>query len=284
MIRALYSAASGMNAMAHAIEAIYAAGAGPVAVAAAEEAIRTLARALPAIVDRPGDPEARALALRGAHASGMALELMDKLLEAEGIPTAGHRYLKIFTPQESNNLRKKINTLGEATFLSMVFNFVDMLAHGRSESELLQELAPDEEALRGVLQSWFQHSALLEVLRVLSRQDTVVVVTTDHGLVQVKRSSEVLGNRDTSTSIRYKYGDNLGVNEREALHIKKPEEYKLPGDGLIKHYIVAKENFYFVYPTNFHQYERHFRNSFQHGAISMEEMILPVATLYPRSR
>lgn len=211
-------------------------------------------------------------------------ELMDKLLEAEGIPTAGHRYLKIFTPQESNNLRKKINTLGEATFLSMVFNFVDMLAHGRSESELLQELAPDEEALRGVLQSWFQHSALLEVLRVLSRQDTVVVVTTDHGLVQVKRSSEVLGNRDTSTSIRYKFGDNLGCNEREALHIKRPEEYKLPGDGLIKHYIIAKENFYFVYPTNFHQYERQFRNSFQHGGISMEEMILPVATLYPRSR
>jgi hypothetical protein len=166
----------------------------------------------------------------------------------------------------------------------MVFNFVDMLAHGRSESELLQELAPDEEALRGVLQSWFQHSALLEVLRVLSRQDTVVVVTTDHGLVQVKRSSEVLGNRDTSTSIRYKFGDNLGCNEREALHIKRPEEYKLPGDGLIKHYVIAKENFYFVYPTNFHQYERQFRNSFQHGGISMEEMILPVATLYPRSR
>lgn len=211
-------------------------------------------------------------------------ELMDKQLQAHGLDPVGHRYVKIMATAEANNWKKKIGSVTEVTLLSMVWGFLDMLAHGRSESEILQELAPDEEALRGLLHSWFQHSALLETLRVLSRQDVTVVVTTDHGVVQVKRSSEVLGNRDTSPSIRYKFGDNLGCNEREAFHVKKPEDLKLPGNGLIKHYILAKENYYFVYPTNFHQYERLYRNSFQHGGISLEEMVLPVATLYPRNR
>ena len=96
-----------------------------------------------------------------------------------------------------------------AVFLAFVFNFLDMLAHGQSDSEILHELAPDEEALRRLLQSWFQHSVLLEVLRILSRQNTVVVVTSDHGLVHCRRPTVVLGNRETSTSIRYKFGDNL---------------------------------------------------------------------------
>lgn len=210
-------------------------------------------------------------------------ELMDLQIERHRVPDPSHRYLKITTPQEGNNLRKKIGTLGEHRFLSMVFNFFDMLAHGRSESELLEELAPDESALRDVLLGWFQHSSLFEVLKVLSRQRTRVIVTSDHGVVQCKRASEVRGNRDTSTSIRYKYGDNLAVDPREALHVKNPEAYQLPGGSVIKHYLVAKENYYFVYPTNFHHYERHYRNSFQHGGISLEEMILPVATLVPRT-
>ncbi|MCA9757611.1 MAG: response regulator [Candidatus Eisenbacteria bacterium] len=210
-------------------------------------------------------------------------ELMDLQLEQAGITDASHRYIKISTPNEGNQLRKKIGTLGEHRFLTMVFNFFDMLAHGRSESDLLEELAPDESALRDVLQGWFQHSSLFEVLKVLSRQRTRVIVTSDHGVVQCKRSSEVKGNRDTSTSIRYKFGDNLAVDPREALHVKKPGDYQLPGGSVIKHYLLAKENYYFVYPTNFHHYERHYKNSFQHGGISLEEMILPVATLTPRA-
>jgi hypothetical protein len=209
-------------------------------------------------------------------------ELMDAQLARHHVADPGHKYIKISTPQEGNNLRKKIGTLGEHRFLTMVFNFFDMLAHGRSESELLEELAPDESALRDVLQGWFQHSSLFEVLKVLSRQKTRVIVTSDHGVIQCKRSSEVRGNRDTSSSIRYKFGDNLAVDAREAVHVRKPELYQLPGGSVIKHYLFAKENYYFVYPTNFHHYERPYRNSFQHGGISLEEMVLPVATLTPR--
>ncbi|MCC7144773.1 MAG: response regulator [Candidatus Eisenbacteria bacterium] len=209
-------------------------------------------------------------------------DLMAELLRRHGVDAESSRFTKVYTAMEGNNLRKRIGTLGEIRFLGFVFNFLDMLAHGRAESEILQELAPDEEALRGLLSSWFQHSVLFEVLRVLSRQDTVVVVTTDHGAVMAKRSSTVLANRETSTSVRYKFGDNLVCDEKEAFHIKDPEAMMLPRDRLLTHYILAKENYYFVYPTNFHKYERQYRGSFQHGGVSLEEMVLPVATLMPR--
>ena len=209
-------------------------------------------------------------------------ELLEEQLKRNNVDSESYRFIKIYTVMEGNNLRKRIGTLGEIKFLGFVFNFLDMLAHGRAESEILQELAPDEEALRGLLYTWFQHSVLFEVLRVLARQGTIVVVTTDHGAVMARRSSTVLGNRDTSTSVRYKIGDNLVCDEKEAFHIKDPEKLMLPKGNLLTHYIMAKENYYFVYPTNFHKYERQYRGSFQHGGISLEEMVLPVATLVPR--
>ena len=110
-----------------------------------------------------------------------------------------------------------------------------------------------------------------------------MIVTSDHGLVHCKRPSVVLGNRETSTSIRYKFGDNLVCDEREALHVKKPADYFLPSGSLTKHYVLARENYFFVYPTNQHHYERQLRGTFQHGGISLEEMVLPVTTLTPRS-
>ncbi len=209
-------------------------------------------------------------------------ELLTLQLRKLGVPAEGFRYQKVYTVQEGNAIRRKVGTWGGVPLLIFVFNFLDMLAHGRGESQILQELAPDEEALRGVLQSWFQHSALREILRILSRQETTIIITSDHGLVFCRRPSLVLANRETSTSIRYKYGDNLQCDEREAVHVRRPEDYRLPG-GALKHYIMARENYFFVYPTNQHKYERQFRDTFQHGGISLEEMVLPVSTLTPRS-
>jgi CheY-like chemotaxis protein len=210
-------------------------------------------------------------------------ELMEEQLKRHHLDADTMRYQKIYTEQEGSLLRRKVGTWGDRRFLAFVFNFLDMLAHGQSESEILHELAPDEEALRRLLQSWFQHSVLLEVLRILSRQNTIVVVTSDHGLVHCRRPSVVLGNRETSTSIRYKFGDNLVCDENEAIHVRKPDEFMLPLGHLNKQYVMARENFFFVYPTNQHHYERQFRGTFQHGGISLEEMVLPVATLIPRS-
>jgi len=210
-------------------------------------------------------------------------ELMEEQLQRHGVPPDSFRYQKVYTEQEGNLLRRKVGTWGNIQILAFVFNFLDMLAHGHSESEILHELAPDEEALRRLLQSWFQHSVLFEVLRILSRQDTTVIVTSDHGLVHCKRPAVVLGNRETSTSIRFKYGDNLVVEEGQAVHIKRPTDFQLPPGSLTKQYVLAKENFFFVYPTNQHHYERQFRGTFQHGGVSLEEMVLPVTTLTPRA-
>ncbi len=192
------------------------------------------------------------------------------------------RYHKIYTADESASVRRQAGQFKTIPFSALVFNFLDILAHGRSESEILLELAPDEAALRSVMTSWFAHSALFEVMKAASQSGTVLVVTTDHGSTLGLRASQVKANRDTSTNLRYKYGKNLVVDKRQAMHIKNPLDAQLPNEGLNKNYIIAKEDFYFVYPTNYHEYERQFRGSFQHGGITLEELILPCAVLEPR--
>jgi hypothetical protein len=133
------------------------------------------------------------------------------------------------------------------------------------------------------MRSWFEHSSLLDMFRDIAQvRDAVVVVTTDHGSVQVRKSSLVKANREASTNLRYKYGDNLAVDDGEAFVMKNPSDFGLPTDSPIQNYICAKEYNYFVYPTNFHEYERQYRGSFQHGGVSLEELIVPCATLRPR--
>jgi hypothetical protein len=188
----------------------------------------------------------------------------------------------VYHVDEANNVRRELGSYSRIPLVALVFNFLDILAHGRSESAILQELAPDEAALRSLLHSWFTHSAIYDILRGIAEQDAVVVITTDHGAVLGKRAALIYGNRETSTNLRYKYGVNLVTDEKSALIAKNPLELNLPNDYLNKNYVFAKEDYYFVYPTNFHEYERQYRNSFQHGGISCEEMILPVATLVPR--
>jgi CheY-like chemotaxis protein len=194
------------------------------------------------------------------------------------------KYVKVLDIAEGDNLAKKISSYKETPLLSIVYNFLDLLAHGRSESEILQEIAPDEAAFRSLMRSWFLHSSLFEVLKYLSTQDCMVIITSDHGSVLGTRGTIAHGKRDTSTNLRYKYGDNLNCNPKDAILIKNPKDYKLPVYGVATTYIIAKEDFYFVYPTHYNEYERQYRNSFQHGGISLEEMILPVAVLKPKGR
>jgi hypothetical protein len=209
--------------------------------------------------------------------------LLDKQLKKMGIRVSPSvKYLKIYTADEANQARKQVPTLQSVPLVAMVFNFVDIVAHSRSESVVLQEMLPDESAYRSFTKSWFMHSPLYDILKTISLQDVTVVVTTDHGSILGKKSAVALGDRETSTNVRYKFGTNLNCDERQAVRIKDPLEYKLPAGGVNKNYIIAKEDYYFVYPTNFHEYERHYKDSFQHGGISMEEMILPCITMKPK--
>jgi len=211
-------------------------------------------------------------------------QMMDRQLDDLGIRLAkDHRYIKIYEKNEADNVKRQMSTFHDVPFMSIVYNFVDILSHSRSESEILQEIAPDEPAFRSLVRSWFNHSALFDIMREMARQGATVVVTTDHGAMLGRRAALIRGNRDTSTNLRYKFGSNLGCDERETFLIKDPSDYKLPSDGASKQYAIAKEDYYFVYPTEFHKYERQYRGSFQHGGISLEEMILPCATMVPKS-
>jgi hypothetical protein len=210
-------------------------------------------------------------------------QLLDKHLKKMGLKVSPSvKYLKVYSADEAAQARKQIPTLQNVPLVAMVFNFVDIVAHSRSESRMLQEMLPNESAYRSFTRSWFMHSPLHDILRAISLQDAVVVVTTDHGSVLARRSAMTLGDRETSTNVRYKFGTNLNCDSRYALQVKNPAEYRLPGGGINKNYIIAKEDYYFVYPTNFHEYERQYKDSFQHGGVSMEEMILPCVTMKPK--
>ena len=132
------------------------------------------------------------------------------------------------------------------------------------------------------MKAWFTHSPLFEILRTFAQQNCTVVLTSDHGAVLGRRAALVYGDRETSTNLRYKYGLNLNTDPKQAVILRKPMDFMLPDDGVNKNYLLAREDFYFVYPTRFHEFERHFRGSFQHGGISLEEMVLPLLTLTPR--
>jgi len=192
------------------------------------------------------------------------------------------KYLKVYDADEALQVKRQVPTLSDLPLVALVFNFVDIVAHSRSEMRLLQEILPNESAYRSFTKSWFAHSPLLEILKAIAQQGSAVIVTTDHGSILVRRSARALGDRETSTNVRYKFGNNLNADSRQALQVKSPLDYKLPSEGLNKNYIIAKEDFYFVYPTNFHEYERQFKESFQHGGVSLEEMVLPCATLEPK--
>lgn len=192
------------------------------------------------------------------------------------------KYVKVLDYAEGQNLARKIKTYSSVPLLSIVYNFVDIMIHGRSESEILQEIAPNEAAFRSLVKSWFEHSHLFDMLKKLAALDCAVVITTDHGSVIGTRGTLAYGKRDTSTNLRYKYGDNLNCDPKQAWMIKDPRELRLPIWGLATTYIIALEDYYFVYPTKYSEYKRQYRDSFQHGGISPDEMILPVATLRPR--
>lgn len=193
------------------------------------------------------------------------------------------KYVKVLDIAEGDNLAKKIASYRNGSLLSIVYNFLDILAHGRSESEILKEIAPDEGAFRSLMRSWFLHSSLFEILKYLSTQDCSILLTTDHGSVLGTRGTVAHGKKDTSTNLRYKYGDNLNCDQKDAVLIKDPKRYKLPVYSMSTTYIIAKEDYYFVYPTRQSEYERQYKNSFQHGGISLEEMILPIVVLRPKT-
>ena len=211
-------------------------------------------------------------------------EFLQLLLDRKKIKLDSElKYIKIIDPQVGRNFEQNILSYKNQHLTAVVVNFLDMIAHGRSDSDLLKEIAPDEPAYRSLTNSWFTHSSLLGTFRALANMKNIkIVITTDHGSIRSMRGAKVLGDKEASTNLRFKYGRNLKVDNKHAVYIKDPLEYKLPKRGITINYIIAKEDYYFVYPTDYHKYLSHYKDTFQHGGISLEEMILPVITMEPK--
>jgi DNA-binding response OmpR family regulator len=211
-------------------------------------------------------------------------QLIDALLERRRVPGKSEsKYVKILDAEFGRQFENNILSYTQSRLTSVVVNFVDMLAHGRSDSPLLKEIAPDEAAYRSLTRSWFQHSSLFGMLKTLAtRKNIKIILTTDHGSVRCMRGSKVIGDREASVNLRYKFGRNLKVDDKQAVFVKSPVEYKLPRGSVTTNYVMAKEDYFFVYPTEYHKYFSQYRDSFQHGGISMEEMILPIVKLEPK--
>ncbi len=211
-------------------------------------------------------------------------DFLQKLLDGRRVKMRTEmKYTKIMDSDFSRGIENKILQMANFHLNTVVINFVDMIAHSRSDNAILKEIAPDESAYRSLTESWFVHSSFFGMLRQLaSRPNTKIVLTTDHGSIRCLHGVKALGDRESGTNLRYKYGKNVKADQRNAMFINNPLDYRFPKRNGIVNYIVAKEDFYFVYPTDFHKYLNMYNDTFQHGGISTEEMILPVIELEPK--
>lgn len=211
-------------------------------------------------------------------------ELLEEQLKRKGIKLRDNlSYIKIHDTDFGKKIEADIAKFTKKHLTAIVINAVDMIAHSRSDYAILKEIAPDEAAYRSLTKSWFAHSSLIRMLQFIAQEKKAkIILTTDHGSIRCMRGVKVIGDRDTSTNLRYKFGKNVKSEERHAMQVKDPADFRLPKMGITVNNIIAKEDFYFVYPTDFHQYMAKYRDSFQHGGISLEEMIIPVIEMTPR--
>lgn len=182
------------------------------------------------------------------------------------------RYMNLFPSLEKNDLNV------------LVVNFIDMLSHARTESKMVRELAHDEAAYRSLTVSWFRHSIMSQLLRQLAQTDYQVIITTDHGSIRTNSPVKIIGDRNTNTNLRYKLGKNLSYDDKDLFVIKDPQKAFLPSPNISTSYVFATGDKFFAYPNNYNYYVTYYRNTFQHGGISMEEMIIPFITLKGKNR
>ncbi|MCM1312560.1 MAG: PglZ domain-containing protein [Bacteroides sp.] len=188
-------------------------------------------------------------------------------------------YSKLNNSTDSEKFVSQFKNMANKDLNVIVINFIDMLSHARTESRMVRELASDENAYRSITLSWFRHSPVGELFQILAHSDVKIVVTTDHGSIRVNTPVRIIGDRNTNTNLRYKLGKNLSYNTKEVFELKEPKKACLPSPNLSTSYVFAQNDSFFSYPNNYNYYVGYYKNTFQHGGISMEEMLIPVVTM-----
>jgi DNA-binding response OmpR family regulator len=190
-------------------------------------------------------------------------------------------YTKISSSIDGKKANEKVRAMLQNDINILVFNFVDMLSHARTEISMIRDLANDERAYRSLTRSWFIHSSLLELLRTLAAYPVKIIFSTDHGTIRVQNPVKIIGDRNTSPNLRYKMGRNLGYDPKKVFELVSPEKAMLPKTNLSSRYIFAMNQDYLVYQNNYNHYAAYYKDTFQHGGISMQEIMIPVACLEP---
>ena len=192
-------------------------------------------------------------------------------------------YHKITNIKNGKLLAKSLADHKNEKLTTVVYNFVDMISHAKSEMEIIKELASDDKAYRSLTGSWFKNSPLLEIINAASEHNYQLILTTDHGTINVTQAIEVIGDKESSLNLRYKTGRSLTYNSNKVFEVNEPKNIGLPKISINSKFIFALDYSYFVYPKNFHHYAALYNNSYQHGGISMEEIIIPFVVLQPKS-
>ncbi len=203
-------------------------------------------------------------------------------LQRLGKGSCKHSYTKITNLDTGKKVVSRISNMKNNDLNVIVYNFVDMLSHARTDMKVIKELADDDSAYRSLTASWFSHSPLKEIMKKIANQKAKLIITTDHGTINVNKPSRVIGDRDVNANLRYKQGKNLNYQKSDVLEIENPLDCYLPIQNVSSKYIFAKEDMYFVYQNNYNKFVKFYKNTYQHGGISMEEMLIPVITLKSR--
>ncbi|MFK5889963.1 MAG: bifunctional response regulator/alkaline phosphatase family protein [Flavobacteriaceae bacterium] len=191
-------------------------------------------------------------------------------------------YFKITNLQKGKDLLNNFAKTKNNKLTAVVYNFVDMLSHARTEMNMIKELASDDKAYRSLSLSWFKNSTLLELIQKAQQHNYKLIITTDHGTINVKNPSKVIGDKQISANLRYKTGRSLTYNAKDVYAVSNPKDIFLPSIHMSSSFIFAKEDYFFAYPNNYNHFVKYYKNTFQHGGISLEEMIIPCIILEPK--